>query len=248
MPLFRLKHFSAFATLCQSYAPFHLWQFVWTSIYLGVIVFYKHNSSLPLFSEKISLDISWESSARQFTWNLKPYFLWNTVCYYVCEFLSTTWIKKSDWLKIRSGHGKAYLILLLQLIMSRQTVKIKISCRIQPHLISCCSQPHLNRVYIVCLSPFCGSKTLVGKNNFSMLMRFQEKCIYVVSYVRNPVVLCIIHLESFVFQEIAKLRAGRRLWAHLVKEKFQAKNPKSLLLRAHCQTSGWSLTEQVCLE
>ncbi|KAJ8314161.1 hypothetical protein KUTeg_008722 [Tegillarca granosa] len=44
--------------------------------------------------------------------------------------------------------------------------------------------------------------------------------------------------------EIAKLRAGRKLWATLLKEKFQPKSPKSLLLRAHCQTSGWSLTEQ----
>ncbi|CAH8623123.1 unnamed protein product [Schistosoma bovis] len=44
--------------------------------------------------------------------------------------------------------------------------------------------------------------------------------------------------------EIAKMRAARRVWAKLIKEKFQAKSPKSLLLRAHCQTSGWSLTEQ----
>eukprot|EP00871_Galdieria_phlegrea_P001913 jgi/Galph1/2722/GphlegSOOS_G1417.1 len=44
--------------------------------------------------------------------------------------------------------------------------------------------------------------------------------------------------------EIAKLRAARKLWAKLVKEKFQPKNPKSLLLRTHCQTSGYSLTEQ----
>ncbi|KAI9357281.1 methylmalonyl coenzyme A mutase-like protein [Zopfochytrium polystomum] len=46
------------------------------------------------------------------------------------------------------------------------------------------------------------------------------------------------------YMEIAKLRAARRLWAHLVKEKFQPKSQKSLLLRTHCQTSGWSLTEQ----
>lgn len=44
--------------------------------------------------------------------------------------------------------------------------------------------------------------------------------------------------------EIAKLRAARRLWSHLMKEKFQPKSEKSLLLRTHCQTSGWSLTEQ----
>nr|CAG8621853.1 10913_t:CDS:10 [Entrophospora candida] len=42
----------------------------------------------------------------------------------------------------------------------------------------------------------------------------------------------------------AKMRAARRLWAHMVNEKFQPKNQKSLMLRTHCQTSGWSLTEQ----
>mmetsp|Transcript_39758 Transcript_39758/g.68173 ORF Transcript_39758/g.68173 Transcript_39758/m.68173 type:complete len:743 (-) Transcript_39758:38-2266(-) len=46
------------------------------------------------------------------------------------------------------------------------------------------------------------------------------------------------------YLEIAKLRAARRLWAKLVKEKFNPENSKSLLLRTHCQTSGWSLTEQ----
>ena len=43
--------------------------------------------------------------------------------------------------------------------------------------------------------------------------------------------------------EIAKLRAGRLLWASLIKE-FDPENPKSMSLRTHCQTSGWSLTEQ----
>lgn len=46
------------------------------------------------------------------------------------------------------------------------------------------------------------------------------------------------------YMEIAKMRAARRLWARLVEEKFKPKNKKSLLLRAHSQTSGWSLTEQ----
>ena len=45
------------------------------------------------------------------------------------------------------------------------------------------------------------------------------------------------------FMEIAKMRAGRMLWAKLVKQ-FNPGNPKSLMLRTHCQTSGWSLTEQ----
>ncbi len=45
------------------------------------------------------------------------------------------------------------------------------------------------------------------------------------------------------FMEIAKMRAGRLLWAKIVKQ-FNPKNDKSLALRTHCQTSGWSLTEQ----
>ena len=45
------------------------------------------------------------------------------------------------------------------------------------------------------------------------------------------------------FMEVAKMRAGRMLWAKLVKQ-FNPKNLKSLALRTHCQTSGWSLTEQ----
>ena len=45
------------------------------------------------------------------------------------------------------------------------------------------------------------------------------------------------------FMEIAKMRSARMIWAKLVKQ-FNPTNPKSLALRTHCQTSGWSLTEQ----
>ncbi len=46
------------------------------------------------------------------------------------------------------------------------------------------------------------------------------------------------------FMEIAKLRAARFLWAELMEQHFQPKDPRSLMLRTHCQTSGVSLTEQ----
>jgi len=46
------------------------------------------------------------------------------------------------------------------------------------------------------------------------------------------------------FMEIAKLRAARLLWCELIEKEFQPKNPKSLMLRTHCQTSGVSLTSQ----
>lgn len=46
------------------------------------------------------------------------------------------------------------------------------------------------------------------------------------------------------FEEIAKFRAGRRLWAYLIRERYQAKDPRSWLLRCHAQTAGVSLTAQ----
>jgi methylmalonyl-CoA mutase len=45
------------------------------------------------------------------------------------------------------------------------------------------------------------------------------------------------------FMEVAKLRAARALWARLVRD-FESRDPRSLSLRTHCQTSGWSLTAQ----
>ncbi|MBT5107426.1 MAG: methylmalonyl-CoA mutase, partial [Rhodospirillaceae bacterium] len=46
------------------------------------------------------------------------------------------------------------------------------------------------------------------------------------------------------FMEVAKLRAARLLWSTLVQDLFAPEDPKSLMLRTHCQTSGVSLTEQ----
>ncbi|MFC4351784.1 methylmalonyl-CoA mutase [Fodinicurvata halophila] len=66
-----------------------------------------------------------------------------------------------------------------------------------------------------------------------------------------------LHVDSFAprlsfffaigmnfFMEVAKLRAARHLWAHYMRDLFEAEDPRSLMLRTHCQTSGVSLTEQ----
>src|SRR5208282_3326400 len=45
-------------------------------------------------------------------------------------------------------------------------------------------------------------------------------------------------------EEIAKLRAARRMWARIMKDRFGARNPKSMMLRTHAQTAGASLTAQ----
>jgi len=46
------------------------------------------------------------------------------------------------------------------------------------------------------------------------------------------------------FEEVAKFRAARRLWANIMKERFNAKNPKSMMIRFHTQTAGCTLTAQ----
>ncbi|NEX91707.1 methylmalonyl-CoA mutase [Caulobacter sp. 17J65-9] len=46
------------------------------------------------------------------------------------------------------------------------------------------------------------------------------------------------------FMEVAKMRAARLLWAKLLKREFEPKDARSLSLRTHCQTSGWSLAAQ----
>jgi methylmalonyl-CoA mutase N-terminal domain/subunit len=50
--------------------------------------------------------------------------------------------------------------------------------------------------------------------------------------------------SSDLLEEVAKFRAARRLWARLMKERFGAKNPASLMLRFHTQTAGNTLTAQ----
>jgi methylmalonyl-CoA mutase N-terminal domain/subunit len=51
-------------------------------------------------------------------------------------------------------------------------------------------------------------------------------------------------VHSDFFEEIAKLRAARRMWAHIMRDRFGAKNPRAWMLRAHAQTAGVSLVAQ----
>jgi len=51
-------------------------------------------------------------------------------------------------------------------------------------------------------------------------------------------------LHNDFLEEVAKLRAARRMWARIMKERFGAKNPRSMMLRTHAQTAGVSLTAQ----
>jgi len=50
------------------------------------------------------------------------------------------------------------------------------------------------------------------------------------------------HLDFF--EEVAKYRAARRLWANIMKERFKAKDPRSMMIRFHTQTAGCTLTAQ----
>ena len=52
------------------------------------------------------------------------------------------------------------------------------------------------------------------------------------------------NIHNNLFEEVAKLRAARRMWARIMKERFDAKEPKSMMLRFHSQTAGSTLTAQ----
>src|SRR5574337_281862 len=52
------------------------------------------------------------------------------------------------------------------------------------------------------------------------------------------------NVHNNFFEEVAKFRAARRLWARIMKERFGAKDPRSMMLRTHAQTAGSSLTAQ----
>jgi methylmalonyl-CoA mutase N-terminal domain/subunit len=59
-----------------------------------------------------------------------------------------------------------------------------------------------------------------------------------------PRLAFFFNAHSDFFEEIAKFRAARRLWARLMNERFGARNPHSMMLRFHTQTAGSSLTAQ----
>ncbi len=60
----------------------------------------------------------------------------------------------------------------------------------------------------------------------------------------SPRLSFFFDVHNNFFEEIAKLRAARRIWAHVMRDRFGAKDERSLKLRMHCQTAGVTLTEQ----
>src|SRR5947207_1538359 len=59
-----------------------------------------------------------------------------------------------------------------------------------------------------------------------------------------PRISFFFNSHNNLLEEIAKFRAARRLWARLMRERFQARDPRSIMLRFHTQTAGSSLTGQ----
>src|SRR3989442_2462901 len=59
-----------------------------------------------------------------------------------------------------------------------------------------------------------------------------------------PRISFFFNAHNNLLEEIAKFRAARRLWARLIRERFQARNPRSQMLRFHTQTAGSTLTAQ----
>jgi methylmalonyl-CoA mutase N-terminal domain/subunit len=62
--------------------------------------------------------------------------------------------------------------------------------------------------------------------------------------VFGPQLSFFFNAHNNLFEEIAKFRAGRRIWAKIMKDRFGAKNPESMKLRFHAQTAGSTLTAQ----
>src|SRR6266496_1157947 len=59
-----------------------------------------------------------------------------------------------------------------------------------------------------------------------------------------PRISFFFNAHSNFLEEVAKFRAARRMWAHIMRDHFQAKNPRSWMLRFHTQTAGSTLTAQ----
>jgi methylmalonyl-CoA mutase N-terminal domain/subunit len=79
-------------------------------------------------------------------------------------------------------------------------------------------------------------------NGFEYVRRGIERGLDVDSFAPRLSFFWDVHND--LFEEIAKMRAARRIWAKRMKEHFGAKNPKSWMMRFHCQTAGVSLTAQ----
>src|SRR5204863_8422943 len=60
----------------------------------------------------------------------------------------------------------------------------------------------------------------------------------------GPQLAFFFNAHSDFFEEVAKFRAARRLWAHIMVNRFKAKKPQSMMLRFHTQTAGSTLTAQ----
>jgi len=60
----------------------------------------------------------------------------------------------------------------------------------------------------------------------------------------GPRISFFFNAHTDFFEEIAKYRAARRLWAKIMKERFKAKDPRSMMIRFHTQTAGCTLTAQ----
>jgi methylmalonyl-CoA mutase, N-terminal domain len=80
------------------------------------------------------------------------------------------------------------------------------------------------------------------RNGFEYVERGVARGLDVDSFA--PRLSFFFDIHNDFFEEIAKLRAARRIWARTLKEKYGAKNPASWRLRTHCQTAGVTLTAQ----
>ncbi|OFW40454.1 MAG: methylmalonyl-CoA mutase [Acidobacteria bacterium RIFCSPLOWO2_12_FULL_60_22] len=152
-----------------------------------------------------------------------------------------------DWKKLS---GTVQTDILKEYIAQKEWIfPIRPSMRIARDLIVFCAN-HLPRYNPINISGYHISEagaTSVQEVAFTMA----NAIAYIEEVLKTGLpVDCFAHRLAFYFvsqsdffEEIAKFRAARRIWAHLMKERFGATNPESMRLRFHCQTAAFSLTK-----
>ena len=124
------------------------------------------------------------------------------------------------------------------------------SMRLAADLIAYCSRqmPRLNSISIGGYHIRDAGSTAVQEMAFT----FANAIAYIEAAIQRgvevddfaPRISWIFNTQNSFFEEVAKYRALRRMWARIMRERFQAKDPRSWMLRTHVQTGGATLTAQ----
>ncbi len=155
--------------------------------------------------------------------------------------------KGISWDKLR---GTLQNDMLKEFVAQREWISPSPSVKIVVDIIEFCSKyvPKWNPVSISGYHIREAGSTAVQELAFTLAdgIGYVRECVEREINVDDfaPRLSFFFNVHNDFFEEIAKLRAARRMWANIMKEDFGAKDPKSMMLRTHTQTAGCSLTAQ----